>query len=321
MVLKSDRASLSFGEELSGFGSGSSSTVMWLGIVPGADLPDPEIDFQRRYAIGANRDPLLYTEGKHSLGPTTFDVDVQNGRFLKYFFGDCSSQNGATSGTYKHTMVGKSEIPSIQLDAAYLNTDSEIGFTRNYVGMKVNSVELKSDAEGLLTASIEVIGSKVEKNRVSAQTVTALTTGPYIFHHGSFEFWGATVSKIVDFSLRGNNQLKAKWYIRSPDGKYAGGVYETAREYELDATVDIDNDDIFDNLINASGCDAVITFTNPEGISLNGYTSSYLKLTCAGCVMPSAPHGIPDDKGEVPVAMKFLPKSVSVEEVNGIQRY
>lgn len=343
-IFRSDEAIFSAKDEAV-FASGTiwpklSQNGTWLGIIPNVTVPGPEVDWGQYYTVGTDREMQVLAERQRKIEGIEAPIILQKGEIFRYVFdGQNSHASGeAGTGAQAHSFrladdltVGPNanltlnapELRSLTLEVAYPSGSSSSYWGRYYKGAKVESIRLEATSEDELKGTVSFKAASVH-DEWNATTITRdTTTKPYLFHTALFTYRGVTVARVTEFDLTIDNNLKSNWYLTTETagttsrgvtgGKWVYDLIPGKREYNLRATVVIDSDlnpRIWDSLLNGAEFTANFLFSRTTN-------SDTLQIFLDGVVFTKAPHGVPEEKADVPVEIEAIARKGYIVVVNG----
>lgn len=281
------------------------------------DLPDPEnkTNFYRFCGYGPDAKTGVLVS-RDLRGSVPFILD--DGRMLGYAMGG-SSTTGPVTGVYTHTLSGYDQVPnSLRMESQWYNGTNY--FVRRYTGVVCERFTLSSAEEEVCKMSMDVVASRAIKSTANKSTITCPTNTPFIFHHGTCDFWGSTVARVTDWSLTHTRALALRRYITEA---YAAGdigqIYEVnagIRDWELSATVVAIDDNTSGSYSSTDAWDELLSPTSGgfdiELLLERTADEDQIKITSTDCVLRTAPH--PNTMGEdSPVTMDIVPQKVTIE--------
>ena len=227
---------------------------------------------------------------------------VQTAQFLKYAFGKVTTTG---SGPYDHTLEISEDyvLPSVTLLEHRIGTPVH-GF--QYLGSRVESLELSWDEDGFLTASMDFIAQKVEKV-TSLPSVTPLDVEPFKASQKTVTINGVQNDYVVSGSISlTNNHVK---YPRSGDW-IKGAV---ADRVDLEASLDIFYIDstILELMLNKTKFDVSIKFARG--------TDDYIEIQLLGCYA-TVEAELPAE-GELMQTLNLKPSNLKIIARDNIAEY
>ena len=316
-----------------------------LGLVPSVDLPDPEIDVKQIWSVGQGPDLYIQAEGANKM-TGSIPVVVQDATVLAFGFGS-EGNTGASPTTHVYPKSVRGNVfaggnfitdeptymPSFTLRAEYGvgSGESTPHFTRDFTGTVVNSMELSSEEEGELRATLGIMSAiPIKTSNTSLTTMTTNTSKPYLFHQGVFTYFGSEIARVKSFRYSLNNNLSPRFYQRQAvsgrtgdSGKYALEFIRGNRQHSLETTFTV-NDRAVRDLLNSltpsdtgtSGSQGTFTCS----LVFTRGTNDTLTLTARNCWIQKAPHSIPESE-DVPITMSILPETVQATIVDSTSSY
>lgn len=279
-----------------------------------ASLPDPEQNWLVQRVIGGGREPFQQEQGVKEYQGGEIPIVLQDGHPVAYAFG---ADSVAGSGPATHTLTVKEDgkPPSQTLEATYYGRGGGSDFVRTFAGATPNSLELSMNEDDELTAALTYWAMGVSTGSSPTTGVSVPSDDPWLFADASSELslFGTSFARFIDFNFSLENNLAEGRYI-APAGSHPTGDARDPFEitygnvdYELTATVAIEADDIYQELISpsAGGFTATIAFQR-------GGSGDLFQLDCTGCQFTEAPHEIPGESGRVEVEVTIQPTSATV---------
>lgn len=181
----------------------------WIGIVESFE-PEETNNVDSRMSIGVRAPLMLRTAQKEVDG--SLSVALQNARLIAYALGKVQTAGDGTTTPYTHTITpvqAGEELPSITVQ----NNNALLGFTRNYVGGKVDSLTLTASAEEAVTVETEILFSHVEDTGITPATVTAELENYFMFYEGAVTVNGQAVVDVTEFELEVSNGLERRFTL------------------------------------------------------------------------------------------------------------
>ena len=262
------RRLVSYGEETT-YGQAPADTSKWIG-------------YATRFNGGISQagDMISALDADRKKRPIIYGLDVapsleyavQNAQFLKYAFGKVTTvQPDPTNlpNVYEHTLEISEgyELPSVTLVEHRLGSPQH-GF--QYLGCRVESLELSWDEDGLLTASMDFVAKQAEKI-TSLPSVTPDTTEPFKSSQKTVTINGVQNDYVVSGSVSlTNNHVK---YPRSGDWISKA----VADRVDIEASLDLFYVDssILELMLNKTQFDVIVKFTRG--------TNDWLEIQLLGC--------------------------------------
>ena len=311
VIYRGDQATVGWGKETS-FGTVQDTTSGSFGIMETFNAPDPKLDIKYHRIVGQGRDLLYQIEGKHVV-ETGISFIPQDFELLEFAFG--TRVTSGTAGTYSlgsgktwvYAGADTGLIPSMTIETTF--SPGQTSFPRQFVGCKVDKLTITAEEEGEVKFDMDLKGQRYLVPSDASPVPKIYTNNPFLFHNGSMSMWGTTFGKVTTFELSLANNLKPKFYIASGaiSAKFAGDMIEGVRDYELTTTVIAQDRLVWNELTSAT----VSGFTTVLRL---GIASHAVAVVCNNCVISEAPHNIPEDKAEVPVEIKMIPRTVVAYE-------
>jgi len=188
------------------FAQAPTSGFKWIGVVESFE-PEENNNTDARRSVGVRGPFMLRAGAKEVDGSISFAL--QNARMIAYALGKVSTTG---SGPYTHTItpVGSGEsLPSFTIQ----NHNKLLGFTRNYVGGKVDSLTITASAEEPVTAEAEILFSHVEDQGITPVTVSAELDNYFMFYEGSVLINSVPIANVREFELEIANNLERRFVL------------------------------------------------------------------------------------------------------------
>lgn len=325
-------------------GSGGSTAPRMIGIMNQAiDLPDKEVDVHQYRNLGSGRRYFDNKPGQRTRSGTLSFLPSTPEMLLYAFAGRADSTTpfegysatslGGAPTTYRHVFkpANVAKLASFSVGATLPGAPD---FQRIFTGCQIDSLSLSLAETGELSATLEYMAKAVVNEEQASPTLFtqpltdafsspySSTPTPYMFYDraaninygGSYNYstntysGGRTLARVKTFDISFNNNLKPLWFTQSSN---AQDVFDFVVSYpDFALTIDVvpagklaaDTDALYDLLEAETQFDVVIPFQRPNGDTLN--------FIFDNCRIKTAPHGIPDDGGEVTVTL-----DVTVDEL------
>ena len=269
------------------------------------DLPIPVRDIENTYAPGGGRTPVYATGKRNWELSGSFDFKVQNGDFLGAILGICVTTG---SDPYTHT-IDTSDLPYFSI--AY-GVDAATDVILEFLGCKVNVGTLTaSKDEQDLKCSVEVMACKPNDGS-SLETLTPITTKPYVFKEGAFtatNLYASAKARINSFEIKISNNLEVE---PAPTQYYPYDLVEGYQEYEMKLNVTLEDDTEWDEIIDDTDKTYAYSMVFTRGTSDTLTISGDAKLK-------TEPWDI--DQNAIKADLEFIPSSVTIEVVDSIAAY
>lgn len=285
-------------------------------VVEDATMPDPEQEWLVQRVIGGNREVFQQEQGIRTFQGGEVPIVLQDGHPVAYLLG--SDSVSGDSAPYTHTLTAKQDgkPPSQTLEAVYYGRGGGDDFVRTFQGCVPASGELSMNEDDELTCSLSYWAMGVETGTSPTDSISVPDDDPWLFADASsqLELFSTTFARFIDWSLSIENDPTEGRYI-APDSDHPSGdsrdPYEITygnADYELTATIVIEDDALYDELLNptAGGFDAVIEFQR-------GGSGDLFRITASGCQFTEAPHEIPGESGRTEVEVTMQPTSLEIE--------
>lgn len=287
-----------------------------------ATPPDPEQDWMVTRVIGGNREPFQKHEGQRTFQGGDIPVILQDGAPLAYALGTDSVQvdtdlNGANAGVDLHTITAKQDgkPPSQTMEVVYYGRGGGSDFVRTFQGCVPESCELSMNNDDELTASLSYWAMGVSVGTSPTAGISVPDQDPWLFSDAASQLslFGSSFARFQDFTLSISNNLEEGRYIvpdaevPSGDGKDPYEITYGNVDYELSATLVVEDNSLYNELVNptAGGFDAVMQFERANGDDI--------KITASNCNFGDGAHPIPADSSKVEVEVTMTPESLTIE--------
>lgn len=280
-----------------------------------ATLPDPEQNWIVQRVIGGGREPFQQEQGIREYQGGEIPIVLQDGHPVAYALGN-DSVSGTSPAT--HTITPKEDgLPPTQtIEATYYGRGGGADFVRTFSGATPNSLELAMNEDDELTATLTYWAMGVEPGSSPTTGVSVPDTDPWLFADASSKLtlFGSEFARFIDFTVTVENNLTEGRYI-APDNAHPTGdsrdPYEITYgnvDYEITATIAIEDDALYQELINPAGggFESTIEFQR-------GGSGHLFRITAQGCQFTDAPHDIPGESGKIEVEVTIQPTSLQIE--------
>lgn len=303
-ALQKVKGQFSYAEETVDFKTRPTNIDQFLAL-ESLELPMPEKDAENIYAPGGGRVPVYSTTKRKWTLNGSFSYRVQNGDFLGAILGKC-----ATSGSdpYEH-LISVDDI--LSFGVAY-GIDAAADVITEFLGCKVDQGTLKAGEDDQeLKCDID-FKACVPSDGSSLETVTPITTIPYVLKEGAFSstaLYTGTKARIFSFEAIIKNNLKE---IYVPGNFYPYDLIPGYQEYELKLNVGLEDDAEWDEIIDATdkSYDYSMLFTRGTDDDLTISGNAKLK---------SSPWAIDDN--DIRAELALLPYSLGIEVNDSIDVY
>lgn len=215
------------------YGTAPTSNFYSFGYVESFE-PEESNNIDSRMTIGS-RAPIALRIGAKEVD-ASLSAALQNPRLFMYALGLTATTGDATAG-YTHTItpVGKGQaLPSFTAQ----NHNTELTFTRNYIGGKVDSFTVSASAEEAVMVEADFLFQKVTDSGLAVQTVTAETAPYYMFYESQVKIGGAAVANCSEFEVEVSNNLERKFNLNNANmpSRIEEGNLEITASLTLDLT-------------------------------------------------------------------------------------
>jgi len=219
--------------------------------------------------IRSSRNPQMPVRGNVDVaGDVTFELAHQHGLFLHHAFGSYTAVSGA--GFFTHTFKVGTLPEGLTLEKQFPDISGTNKFFQ-YTGCKVNSLKVSIKPEGMIEASVALMGANEILATSSMDTGTAIDLGhdPWDGFQAVITEGGASIATVteVDFTL--DNNLDGNSFVIDGTGKRysipagTAKVTGTLKALFTDVT-------LYNKAINATESSLVITLTRGTGLGTTG---------------------------------------------------
>ena len=289
----------------------------FLGIVPNLDI-DAKWDWKDYWTVNGDRDRFTESQGKATVG-ITIPFELQSGMLFHL-----ALENISESGTNPTTHImngGIQPLRSIVIEQQYMGAKP---FLRYLTGCKVNTMSIQAVEGGEVKGSMALLAARAIDWTNAASTVVPTTTRPYMYHHSELKVDDHTYP-VVAWTVSINHNLKVRHTCRITLGQYAYAIIEGKHEYEVKATVlleDVEtyNKELWRLLRLGSICSVVLEGVR-DGEASYTASSDAFQITGTNCVLKSAPHDVPESGEDVTVEISLSPRSLTVNFKDDIPTY
>jgi hypothetical protein len=210
---------------------------------------------------------------------------------------------------FTHVLEGQSRVPTFSLERRIVMASDLITY---HCGNAITKFDFSGEEKGDLKLGVDILGSRPFKHAGDPNTVTALSTAPYLFHQAQMTLFGSIFARMKEWSLSGDNKLKDAGYWRRNNGAYSQDVIEEEREYQMTVKANIVDSTLYDQLTARSAVTAQLDFSRGA--------SDTLQILCSNCEIEESPHPIPE-KGAFEPEMVLFPKTVKITIVDSVNPY
>ena len=278
--------------------------------------PDPEVEWRPMRVIGGDRTIFQKHEGQRTYQGGEVPVVLYDGAPIAYALGSESVSadtgiDGSETGTTLHTLTPKNDgkPPSQTIEAVYYGRGGGTDFVRTFNGCVPNELELATNNDDELTASLSYWAMGVSKGTSPTGSISVADRNPWLFADAASQLslFGSTFARFVSFSLTASNNLAEGRYIEPNAGRDPFEITYGNFDVELSATIAIEDDALYGELISptAGGFQSVIEFERPNG--------DKLKITVDSCNFTSAPHDLPGDSSTIEVETTMTGEDLTIE--------
>lgn len=218
--------------------------------------------------IRSDRNPQQPVRGNVDVaGDVTFELAHQHGLFLHHAFGSYTAASGSSMAT--HTFKIGSLPTGLSLEKQFTDITGTQKYFQ-YTGCKVNSFKVSVKPEGMIEASVSIMGAN-EILATSSFDASAIDIGhdPWDGFQAVITEGGATIATVtqVDFEL--NNNLDGSSYVIDGTGKRYSIPAGTAKVTGT-LTALFDSVTLYNKAINNTESSLVITLTKGTGAGTAG---------------------------------------------------
>lgn len=315
---KPELAQLSVGNE-STQGTAVTPTRLFGFVQENTSLPDPNINWIEERIIGGTREIFNKVEGQNVYEGGSIPVTLYDGAPIAYLLGndsvsaDTNISGSTETGTHTHTITAlTNDLPPTQtIEASFEAAASSAAnnFVRTFEGCAPQSGEITVTSEEELKCTLDYIAMGVSTG-TSITSVSTPSRSPWLFHDvaSNLSLFGTSFARVDDFSLSVTNNIEDGRYIEDTEAPDPFELTYGATDYELSATITIDDNSIYNELISptSDGFTAQLEFEKPG-------SGENLRITCSKCNITTAPHNIPAEETVVSADVTIIPESVTVK--------
>lgn len=283
-------------------------------------LPDPEINWIEERIIGGTREIFNKVEGQNAYEGGSIPITPYDGAPIAYLLGkdsvsvDSDIDGNSETGTNTHTLTAlKDDLPPTQTIEATYKAAASSGaddFVRTFTGAAPQSGEIAVNNEEELAVSLDYIALGVTTGTSQTESPTVPSREPWLFHDvaSNLSLFGTSFARVSDFSLSVTNNLEDGRYLEDSEAPDPYELTYGITEYDLSATITVDDDTIYDELVSQSNSSfkAELEFEKPS-------SGENLRITCEDCDIESAPHELPAEETTVDVDVSIIPESVTIK--------
>lgn len=284
--------------------------------------PDPEVEWRPMRVVGGDRTVFQKHEGQRTYQGGEVPVVIYDGAPIAYALGaettnvDTDLDGNAEAGTDTHVLTPKQDgkPPSQTIEAVYYGRGGGSDFVRTFNGCVPNELELSTNNDDELTASLSYWAMGVTPGTSPTGSISVADRNPWLFADAASQLslFGSTFARFVSFSLTASNNLEEGRYIEPNAGRDPFEITYGNLDVELAATIAIEDDSLYQELVNptSGGFKSQIEFERPNGDNL--------RITVNSCNFTEAPHEIPGDSStiEVETSMTGEDLEIRVEDSN-----
>jgi hypothetical protein len=185
------------------------------------------------------------------------------GMLIKAAIGSASTTDlSPATPQYQHDYepASNGELPSLSIGLQRGTGEYEV-----FLGCKVATMSISGSAGEEVTASFEVIAQ--DANARSTATSSSFGSGRQIFHYesGNLSFTGSGASSFAmkSFELSLDNKLERRNVLG--DKKTLEPITNDIKDITLSVTLEMQDNDLYDDYLNGLQSDVEFTFTNSDG--------------------------------------------------------
>jgi hypothetical protein len=293
----------------------------FLGLFDKATLPDPEIEMNPFYGAGGhmNRGYFRMQRGKWQLQGSFPDMILLSAHPLYL----CMGKSSAISGGYNFDE--SCDLPSMTVTGTYIDCAGDVLLIRRYVGGKVGRVTLNcEEGEPAKLSLDDVTFLDIQHNLsgypkynagVARETISYPTVQPFYFHGGTLTINGTVFARVRGFTFECNNNVEGRYYWASGNEFVPSSIIQGRREYSLTVKVDIDDNKLFQEIIQAGEySDEFKGF--PIIFKMERDTDDYVEIQIPYDTVSASNHGCFIKKGKLDI----VPDPLVTQELEIIAR-
>ena len=275
--------------------------------------PDPTVNWYEERLIGGDRELSGKSEGQVVLDGGDYPILPYDGYPIALLLGsyDSFTADSPSTGTDTHVFTPKMDgiPPTATVEATQYGRGGGDDFVRTFAGVAVMSGELSVDNDSRLQTNLETEALDVTTGTSPTGPIAIPDRDPWLFSDISsdFSFAGTSFARLEDFTLSIDNGSESRFYINSATGNFPFEILYGNIDYELAATVTVDDSTLYDELLSstAGGVAVNIAFTKPSG--------DRLVIDATAANLEEVPHDTPrGDDEAVSVEASMIPESVTV---------
>lgn len=292
-----------------------------LGLIQeGTSLPDPNINWVQERVVGGDREIFQKVEGQRVYEGGSIPVVPYDGLPIALALGDETVnvdqdiEGSSESGTNTHILTSlNNDIPPTQtIEAAYIAAASSSAddFVRTFTGCTPASAEITQNNENELTVTLDYIAMGVTTGSSQTASSTApASRDPWLFHDvtSDLSLFSTSFARVQEFSLSITNNVESGYYLESSQAPDPFELMYGNVEYEMSATIVIDDDSIYQELVGPTdnGFKTELEFEKPG-------SGENLRITGTSCQFSDAPHEINRDEQFLTVDVSIIPDSIEI---------
>lgn len=297
-------------------------------IQDGTSLPDPTINWIEERVIGGNREIFNKFEGQYTYEGGSVPVVPYDGLPIAYALGsetfnqdedvDGTDTSGDATPVNTHVLTSlNNDLPPTQtIEATYIApaSSSANDFVRTFSGCTPASAEITANNENELVVTLDYLAMGVtEGDNQTASSTAPADRRPWLFQdvnsNLNLGFNGSAFARVQEFSLSITNNVEPGYYLEDTQAPDPFELMYGNVEYEMSATIVIDDDSIYTELIGPTddGFQTQLEFQKPSD------GNETLRITATECNFSEAPHEINRDEQFVTVDVSIIPNSLTIK--------
>jgi len=276
------------------------------------EIPLPEVETEVVHAPGGGRKPHYVNDYKKWNMEGSMSLEIFKGEFLGAVLGTVVTTG---SDPYTHTYtVTDLQLPSFSMQHALKKSGTD-SLIFEFLGCKVSQCNLKMSEENeKLIADINYLPTIVQDGGTTYETVTPVTSEPFIFKKGSFSstsLYAGAKARVHDFELGINNNLKPNY--ASGYNYYPYDIVEGKTLFDdMKVTIGLEDDTEWDELIGDPGTSHDFSYVFTRGANDT--------LTISGSAkMKSMPLDIGEN--DIRATLTLVPSTVTIVIVDSNATY
>ena len=170
-----------------------------------------------------------------------------------------SSASAAAGAVFLHTYTAIADLPSLTIDV-----QRGTGSSEKFEGCMVSTMSISCEAGGEARASFEII-AETAAARAAALGTPTFGDGPQVFHFQSSTLsYNSLVYKMRSMELTLDNKLERVNYLGSK--LTSQPQISDVREVTLTATMDLEDNNLYNSQISGTSSNVEVTFTSGTNI-------------------------------------------------------